>query len=72
MGENCQARPHVQVPKAYSRFDFDHVEPAGVLASVVELGGDPVVSGIVEGLDRPGGNITRFANLESLAGRQVA
>ena len=32
-------------------------------------GGDPVVSGIVERLDRPSGNITGFANFE---GRQVA
>ena len=31
--------------------------------------GDPVVSGIVERLDRPSGNITGFANFE---GRQVA
>jgi putative ABC transport system substrate-binding protein len=31
-------------------------------------GGDPVVSGIVERLDRPGGNITGFANLEASLG----
>ena len=34
--------------------------------------GDPVASGIVARLDRPSGNITGFANLRSLAGRQVA
>src|SRR6516165_6877526 len=33
-------------------------------------GGDPVASGIVPGLDRPGGNITGFANLgASLGGK---
>ena len=30
--------------------------------------GDPVVSGIVERLDRPGGNITGFASLEATLG----
>jgi putative tryptophan/tyrosine transport system substrate-binding protein len=36
---------------------------------VFENLGDPVVSGIVQRLDRPGGNITGFANIEaSLAG----
>jgi len=34
--------------------------------------GDPVVSGIVPRLNQPGGNVTGFANLGSLAGRQVA
>ena len=34
--------------------------------------GDPVASGIVERLDRPGGNITGFADLEaSLGGKHV-
>ena len=36
-GKIVKHGPHVQVPKAYGRFDFDHVEPAGVLGSVVEL-----------------------------------
>jgi putative ABC transport system substrate-binding protein len=31
-------------------------------------GGDPVASGIVLGLDRPGGNVTGFANLEASLG----
>jgi putative ABC transport system substrate-binding protein len=35
-----------------------------VFASVA----DPVASGIVERLDRPGGNITGFANLEASLG----
>jgi putative ABC transport system substrate-binding protein len=39
-----------------------------VFASVV----DPVASGIVPGLNQPGGNITGFANLEASLGRQVA
>jgi len=34
--------------------------------------GDPVASGIVSRLDRPGGNTTGFAILEAFAGRQVA
>jgi putative ABC transport system substrate-binding protein len=33
---------------------------------------DPVASGIMARLDRPSGNLTGFAGLESLAGRQVA
>jgi putative ABC transport system substrate-binding protein len=33
---------------------------------------DPVAQSIVARLDRPSGNITGFANLEALAGRQVA
>src|SRR5262249_19154376 len=32
---------------------------------VVAGGGDPVAIGIVERLDRPGGNVTGFANLEA-------
>jgi len=40
------------VPKAYSRFDFDHVEPAGVLGSVVEL--------------QPSGNAPGFGGRECL------
>jgi putative ABC transport system substrate-binding protein len=35
---------------------------------VFASGGDPVASGIVSGLDRPGGNITGFANLEASLG----
>ena len=33
---------------------------------------DPVASGIVPRLDRPSGNITGFASLGSLTGKQVA
>jgi putative ABC transport system substrate-binding protein len=35
---------------------------------VVAGGGDPVAIGIVERLDRPGGNVTGFANLEASLG----
>jgi putative ABC transport system substrate-binding protein len=35
---------------------------------VFASGGDPVASGIVSGLDRPGGNITGFSNLEASLG----
>jgi putative ABC transport system substrate-binding protein len=34
--------------------------------------GDPVASGLVTRLDRPGGNISGFTNLEATLGRQVA
>ena len=34
--------------------------------------GDPVARGVVPRLNQPGGNVTGFANLGSLAGRQVA
>ena len=33
---------------------------------------DPVARGMVPRLDRPGGNVTGFRHLGSLAGRQVA
>ena len=36
------------------------------------LGGDPVASGIVPRLDRPGGNVTGFASNEASLGGQVA
>ena len=35
-------------------------------------GTDPVASGIVPRLDRPGGNVTGFATFEASPGRQVA
>ena len=31
-------------------------------------GGDPVASGLVDRLDRPGGNVTGFANVEATLG----
>jgi putative ABC transport system substrate-binding protein len=39
---------------------------------VFAVGADPVASGIVARLDRPGGNATGFAELETHVWRQVA
>jgi putative ABC transport system substrate-binding protein len=50
----------------------DRTEAATVaeVKKVATGGGDPVVSGIVPRLDRPGGNVTGFATMEpSLAGK---